>query len=86
LTLHIYYFKVLVKLINDRPKDFEFLLNSKSENYYISTAEYSEKPLERESFTNFIKKSAKQMDRQPNLSIHLLCQENLIHCLYRKQH
>jgi integrase len=63
-----------IKLISNRRKYFEFLLNFKNENSYIFTAEYSEKPLERESFTNlinkFLKQSAKQMDGQPNLSSH----------------
>ena len=52
-----------IKLSNDRRKDFEFLLNFKNENSYIFTAEYSEKPLEQECFTNlinqFLKHSAK---------------------------
>lgn len=30
-----------IKLINDRRKYFEFLLNFKNENFYIFTAEYS---------------------------------------------
>lgn len=63
-----------IKLIRDRGKDFEFLLNFKNENSYIFTAEYSDKPLERESFTNlinqFLKRSAKEMAVQPNLSSH----------------
>lgn len=63
-----------VKLIRDRGKDFEFLLNFKSENSHVFTAEYSDKPLERESFTNlinqFLKRSAKEMTVQPNLSSH----------------
>lgn len=63
-----------IKLISNRRKDFEFLLNFKNENSYIFTAEYSDKPLERESFTNlinqFLRHSAKQIDGQPNLSSH----------------
>lgn len=50
------------------------MLNFKNENSYIFTPEYSEKPLERESFTNlinqFLKQSAKQIDGQANLSSH----------------
>ena len=50
------------------------MLNFKNKNSYIFTAEYSEKPLERESFTNlinqFLKQSAKQIDGRPNLSTH----------------
>ena len=63
-----------IKLIRDRGKDFEFLLNFKNENSYIFTSEYSDKPLERESFTNltnqFIKHSAKKIEGKPNLSSH----------------
>ena len=50
------------------------MLNFKNENYYIFTSEYSDKPLERESFTNltnqFIKHSAKKIEGKPNLSSH----------------
>ena len=63
-----------IKLISDRGKDFEFLLNFKNENSYIFTSEYSDKPLERESFTNLtnqvIKHSAKKIEGKPNLSSH----------------
>lgn len=62
------------RLIKDRLDDFEFLSFSKQDDSYIFTAENSEKPLERESFTNlinhFIKSSARQMDDQPNLTSH----------------
>jgi hypothetical protein len=61
-----------INLIRDRGKDFEFLLHFKNENFYIFTSEYSNKPLERESFTNiinqFLRDSAKQIEGQPNLS------------------
>lgn len=40
-----------INLIRDRGKDFEFLLNFKNENSYSFTSEYSNKLLERESFT-----------------------------------
>jgi len=63
-----------INLIRDRRKDFEFLLHFKNENSYIFTSEYSNKPLERESFTNiinqFLRDSAKQIEGQPNLSSH----------------
>jgi site-specific recombinase XerD len=46
----------------------------KQENSYIFTSQYSDKPLERESFTNlinkFIKESAKEIEGQPVLSSH----------------
>jgi integrase len=63
-----------VKLIKDRGKDFEFLSYYKQDNSYIFTSQYSNKPLERESFTNlinkFIKQSAKEIEGQPVLSSH----------------
>lgn len=50
------------------------MLYFKEKNSYIFTAEYSDKPLERESFTNlinkFIKESAKRIEGQPVLSSH----------------
>lgn len=62
------------KLIQDRKKDFEFLSFSKKEDSYMFTAEGSEKPLERESFTNmmnqFIRDSARKMEENPNLTTH----------------
>lgn len=62
------------KVISNRAKDFEFLLNFKDQNSYIFTAQYSNKPLERESFTNivnkFLKNAATEVDGQPNLSSH----------------
>ena len=62
------------RIIKDRLQDFEFLYFSKDDNSYIFTAENSEKPLERESFTNlinqFIKESAGKIDGQPILSSH----------------
>ena len=46
----------------------------KQDNSYIFTSQYSNKPLERESFTNlinkFIKQSAKEIEGQPVLSSH----------------
>lgn len=64
----------VIKLIFNRGKDFEFLFNFKDENSYLVTAEYSDKPLERESSTNlinqFIRHSAKEMEEQLNLSSH----------------
>ena len=63
-----------IKFIRDRERDFEFLLNFKNENSYIFISKYSDKLLERESFTNltnqFIKHSAKKIERKPNLSSH----------------
>lgn len=63
-----------IKLMRDRAKDFEFMYYFKSEDSYIFTSEYSEKPLERESFTNivnkFLKHSAEKIDRKPVLSSH----------------
>ena len=45
---------------------------SKKDDDYIFTSESSEKPLERESFTNlmnqFIRNSARKMDNHPNLT------------------
>lgn len=59
------------KLIQAKGRDFEFLYNSKGEDSYIFTAEYFNKPLEQESFTNlvnqFIRESAKEIEGQPNL-------------------
>jgi site-specific recombinase XerD len=63
-----------VKLIKDRGKDFEFLSYYKQDNSYIFSSQYSNKPLERESFTNlinkFIKQSAEEIEGQPVLSSH----------------
>jgi len=66
-----------VKLICNRLKYFEFLLNFRNTNSYIFATEYSDKPLEREVFTNltnqFLIYSAKQIDKQPNLLSRSFC-------------
>ncbi len=53
---------------------YSLLAYSKPDNSYIFTSQYSNKPLERESFTNlinkFIKQSAKEIEGQPVLSSH----------------
>lgn len=62
------------QLIQDRLEDFEFLCFSKKDDDYIFTSESSQKPLERESFTNlmnqFIRNSARKMEDYPNLTTH----------------
>jgi len=62
------------RIMKDRLADFEFLYFSKNDDSYIFTAENSEKPLERESFTNitnqFIRQSARKIEGQPVLTSH----------------
>jgi integrase len=61
-------------IMKDRLTDFEFLYFSKDDNSYIFTAENSDKPLERESFTSlinqFIKEATVKIDGQPLLTSH----------------
>lgn len=62
------------KIIRDRRSDFEFISHFKNSDSHIFTAENSEKPLERESFTalinQFLQDSARKLEGQPILSSH----------------
>ena len=61
-------------IMRERLSDFEFMWHFKDENSYIFTAKNSNKPLEREAFTNlinqFIKDCAKKIGSNPNFSSH----------------
>lgn len=60
--------------MRERRLDFELLQLFKKSDSYIFTAENSNKPLARESFTNlinkFIKDYSRRIDRNSNLSSH----------------
>ncbi len=60
--------------MRERMEDLEFMRHFKDDDSYIFTAEATNKPLEREPFTNlinkFIKECVKDLDGQPNLTSH----------------
>jgi len=62
------------RIIKERRSDFEFMWHYKEKDSYIFTAENSNKPLEREAFTNlinkFIKDCARKLETNPILSSH----------------
>lgn len=62
------------KIIKSRKKDFEILMYFKTENSFIFTAQYSDKPLERGPFNRlineFIKRVSQDMPNKLNLTSH----------------
>lgn len=61
-----------IRILNSIRKDFEILLYYKSNESFIFTPQYSNKPLEREVFNhginNFIKSASKKLDNEPLLT------------------
>lgn len=62
------------KIIQERLSDIEIILLSKNDNSYIFTAEFSDKPLDREAFNRlvnqFIKNCSGKLEGNPNLKSH----------------
>lgn len=62
------------KIVKNRKEDLELISYFKNDDSYLFTAENSEKPLTRESFTTiineFLRKSAQQLEGTPNLRSH----------------
>lgn len=63
-----------IRILNSIRKDFEILLYYKSNESFIFTPQYSNKPLEREVFNhginNFIKSASKKLDNEHLLTSH----------------
>ena len=62
------------KIIKKRARDFEIVLYGKNKDSYVFTAQYSDNPLNRVSFSRiineFLKESTQKLSNQPNIRSH----------------